>query len=281
MFKSDMTKRDILRYTGDFSQLFGVRDIILNNGSAKGMRALEINNGAGLSLTVLADRALDIASLAWRGDNLSYTSRAGLVAPQYYQAEGSNFLRSFTAGFLTTCGLRNVGPACEDQGESFGLHGRIAHVPAEDVRAGVVWHDDRPFIEIAGQVREARLFGEHLVLSRKITIPCGENRLMIDDTVENLAFQVKRCNCFITSIWVIRCWMSLPNSGCLSARRCPVMRQLNLAWLPAVGFSHRLPGLRNRPFTMIWLSLVRIKRLPHWSIRRSTSVWPSDLTKLS
>ena len=40
-------------------------------------------------------------------------------------------------------------------------------------------------LELRGQVRETRVFGNDLVLSRRITARVGESRLCIEDTVEN------------------------------------------------------------------------------------------------
>jgi hypothetical protein len=38
-------------------------------------------------------------------------------------------------------------------------------------------------------MREARFFGENLLLKRKITCPFGENRILIQDCVENMGFR--------------------------------------------------------------------------------------------
>jgi len=61
-----------------------------------------------------------------------------------------------------------VGNSCQDKGESFGVHGRISNTPAEEVCARVDWSDDVPVLTITGRMREARLFGENLVLERNI-----------------------------------------------------------------------------------------------------------------
>ncbi len=89
-------KRQILRYVGDFSQLFGIKEYTLTDGKAKGMRALDVRNGSGLEFTVLADRGLDIAGLSFKGINCSYISKTGLVAPEYYEKDGVELLRSFS-----------------------------------------------------------------------------------------------------------------------------------------------------------------------------------------
>ena len=188
MSEFPIDKRGLARYVGDFSQLFGVRDMTLNGGRAQGVRALEVNNGAGLVFTILADRGLDIAWLSIGGRNLSYIARSGIVAPAYFQEGGLNFLKSFHAGFLTTCGLRNVGPPCEDGGEVFGLHGRISHVPAEDVSAVIDWDGEQPVIVVRGKLREARLFGENLILERTISCPIGGKSFKITDRIENMGF---------------------------------------------------------------------------------------------
>jgi hypothetical protein len=138
---------------------------------------------------VLADRCLDIAGLSFKGINCSYIAKAGIVAPEYYDAVGIGFLRSYFAGFLTTCGLRNVGSPCEENGEAFPLHGRISNIPAEEVCATTEWIDGVPVLTISGKMREARLFGENLIFGRKIICKYGENKIILQNTVENCGFK--------------------------------------------------------------------------------------------
>lgn len=188
MVKFDYSKRNILKYVGDLSQMFGTKEYTMNDGKAKGVRAIDIKNGSGLEFTILPDRCMDIAWLSYMGKNISYISKTGIVAPQYYNESGVNFLRSFYAGFLTTCGLSNVGAACVDDGEKYGLHGRISNTPAENVSSCVEWINDEPFIKVKGKMRESKVFGENLVLNREIICKCGENKFTIEDTVENYDF---------------------------------------------------------------------------------------------
>ncbi len=183
------TKRRMLRYVGDFSQLFGIKEYTLSGGRADGVKAFDVKTGAGLEFTVVADRCLDIAGLSFKGTNCSYLNKTGIVSPTYYEKDGDGFLRNFFGGFLTTCGLRNVGVPCEDEGESFPLHGRIANIPGEEVSATTEWIDGIPVLTISGKMKEARMFGENLVLSRKITCRYGENKIHIQNTVENLGFK--------------------------------------------------------------------------------------------
>ncbi len=182
-------KRELLKYVGDISQLFGIREYTLSAGKAKGIKAFDVRNGSGLEFTVLADRCLDIAGLSFKSINCSYISKTGLVAPEYYDENGIGFLRSFYSGFLTTCGLRNVGIPCIDNDEAFPLHGRISNTPAEEVCASTDWINNVPVLTISGKMREARLFGENMVLTRKIICKYGENKITIQNSIENLGFK--------------------------------------------------------------------------------------------
>jgi hypothetical protein len=183
------SKRQMQRYVGNFNQLFGIKEYTLSGGRAGGVKAVDVKTGTGLEFTVVADRCLDIAELSFKGTNCSYLNKTGMVSPEYYEKDGIGFLRNFFGGFLTTCGLRNVGSPCEDEGESFPLHGRISNIPAEEFSATTEWIDDVPVITISGKMKEARMFGENLVLTRKITCRYGKNKIHIQNTVENCGFK--------------------------------------------------------------------------------------------
>lgn len=60
---------------------------------------------------------MDPAYLTYKGKNLSFITPAGVVHPSYYDNRGEEFLRSFTAGLLTTCGLTEIGNGGECDGE--------------------------------------------------------------------------------------------------------------------------------------------------------------------
>ena len=184
-----MNKQDILRYVGDYNQLFGIKEYELTQGKAKGVKALDINNGAGLEFTVLAGKCLDIARLTFKGVNCSYLSKTGIVHPAFYNGSASAFFHNFHAGFLTTCGLRNVGPACTDNGELFEMHGCISNTPGEELCASTAWEGDIPVMTVSGLVREARFFGENMLMKRTITCPYGKNRFRIHDCIENQGFR--------------------------------------------------------------------------------------------
>ena len=82
MKKSEL--QTLRQYVGDPDSLFGIRDLTFNDGPARGMRALEVDNGKGLAMTFLPDRALDIPFLRYKGVNVSFASKVGLRAPAFY-----------------------------------------------------------------------------------------------------------------------------------------------------------------------------------------------------
>lgn len=168
-------------YIGHDSQLYGVEEHRLVGGKGDGMRLYEVNNGKGLMMTVSPDRNGDITRLRYRGMNLSYFSPCGYVAPAYYDSIGSNWLNSFTAGFLTTCGLQAVGSPCIDGGEELPLHGSIANLPCEQS----YWTQENGALLIHTTTKDETIFGRKLRLSRELRVSTEKNSFVIMDTIAN------------------------------------------------------------------------------------------------
>ncbi len=169
-------------YIGHESQLCGVEEVRLVGGRGDGMRLLNIKNGKGLELTISADRCADISRISLGGVNFGYFAPCGYVAPTYYDSVGAGFLKSFTAGFLTTCGLTAVGSPCTDNGEELPLHGTISNTPAELLNYWI----DEDHIHISARMRDAQIFGHQLILDREYIIFLEKNKLTITDTVTNI-----------------------------------------------------------------------------------------------
>ncbi len=178
-------REELGKYLGSTGQLAGIRRVVLDDGRGRGCRLAEVNNGSGLEFTVNCERGLDVADVRFKGVPLAWMSRTGIVNPSYYEPEEFNWLRSFTGGLVSTCGLRNVGGPGEVNGEKFGLHGRIGHLPGESVNTSSEWQDGVLTLAVSGVVRESRVFGENLVLKRKYTTGLGSNQLVIDDEITN------------------------------------------------------------------------------------------------
>ena len=168
-------------YVGHPSQLCSVEEVRLQGGKGDGMRLLQIRNAAGVELTISADRCADISRLIFKGDNMGYFSPCGYVAPGYYDDRGDGFLKSFTAGFLTTCGLTAVGSPCVDAGEALPLHGTIGNTPCDRLW----WTEDENNLYIHAEIGDRRPFARKLHLSRVITVSKNESRFTLTDTVEN------------------------------------------------------------------------------------------------
>ncbi|MBO5347473.1 MAG: aldose 1-epimerase family protein [Lachnospiraceae bacterium] len=174
-------------YIGHDTQYYGVEEHRLVGGKGDGMRLFEINNGKGLELTVSPDRCGDITRLKFRGINLSYMSPCGYVAPAYYDSIGSNWLKSFTAGFLTTCGLQAVGSPCVDEGEELPLHGSIANQPCEQA----YWTEDEEWLVMHLLVKDETIFGYKLRMERQIKVSKKENAFEICDKIINTGDRVE------------------------------------------------------------------------------------------
>lgn len=99
--------------------------------------------------------------------------------PQEHKEDG--FLKSFTAGFLTTCGLTAVGSPCVDEGEELPLHGTIGNTPCDRLW----WEETDSEIIIHAEIADRRIFSRKLLLRRTIICCKEENRITISDTVEN------------------------------------------------------------------------------------------------
>lgn len=168
-------------YYGNAQQIRGVEEYRLVEGKASQVRMMHVRNGKGLEVTICPDRCTDITRLVFKGDNLSYYSPCGTVAPSFYDCNQAEMLRTFTAGFLTTCGVTNVGSPCVDDGEELPLHGRISHEPAEHC----FWHEEKDAFVIEGVMRESHIFSHKLELHRKICIMKDKNQIKIEDTIKN------------------------------------------------------------------------------------------------
>ena len=177
--------KNILNYVGDIRQIGGLKRYAFLDGKAKGVEAIDFDNGNGLTFTVLADRCLDIDSLKFDGAPLAFLSRTGVVAPTLFNDRGFEWLRSFSAGFLTTCGLSQVGEPCVYEGEQVCLHGIIANTPADSYNVSQKWIDGRFVMQVNGVVRQAKQQGDDLRLDRTITCVLGENSFRIDDVITN------------------------------------------------------------------------------------------------
>jgi len=170
------------KYIGHPNQIFGVEEMRISGGKGDGMRMLYVRNGKGLEFWVSVDRCADISKLALRGDNFGYFAPCGYVSPKYYDDKGAGFLKSFTAGFFTTCGLTAVGTPCTDNGEELPLHGTISNTPCENIAHWIA----EDGIHIKAIVRDAAIFAHQLILEREYIVSLNKNEIYMCDRVKNV-----------------------------------------------------------------------------------------------
>ena len=168
------------------AQLGGIETSTIDNGAGRGTRIAWINTGTGLRYKVVIDRAMDIAEAFYNQHSLAWLSHLGVRFPEPFSNEGTNWLRTFGGGLLTTCGLDHVGgPEADEFGER-GLHGAISNSRAEiesilqpDPVAGKIE------MSITGIMRPSQVFGPSFELKRTISGVLGEAKIKIHDEVIN------------------------------------------------------------------------------------------------
>ena len=168
-------------YIGHEFQLYGVEEYTLNGGRKEGMKILHVKNGLGLDMTISLDRGGDISSLSLHGKNMSYLTPNGYVSSRYYDDKGSGWIKTFTAGFLTTCGFNNAGSPCSDEDGEYPLHGSVNQIPVDSYSYEVL--EDR--IVIRTVLLDEYIFNRKLKRVRLITVYLNKNEFEIEDEIEN------------------------------------------------------------------------------------------------
>jgi len=188
LFGRDYAASELRRLTGSLAQIAGIRLLERAEGKTRGLRVADVWTGSGLRFEVLLDRPLDIGPAEHAGRPLAWLHPA-LGTPAQFEPEGDGWRRTFGGGLVTTGGLTHFGQPETDEGQAFGLHGRIAHTPAESVRVTQEWRGEDYVLEIEGDVRETSALGENLLLHRRIATRLGASHLLIEDRVRNEGFQ--------------------------------------------------------------------------------------------
>ncbi len=188
--------------TPDLRGLADARLVVVDNGPGRGQRLLLLRNAAGVTLEIAVDRGFDLAALTFRGVNIGWNSPTGLPKPGFpHDAEaGLGLLRNID-GFLVTCGLDNHGLPAEGPSDHlaypirksvhYPLHGRISGLPATLIGYGVS-DGEAPVVWCEAEVRQAAVFGEVLVLRRRVELSLFEAKITLSDTVSNRGFRPAR-----------------------------------------------------------------------------------------
>jgi len=169
---------------GDLRQLASVRRIVLDDGAERGVHALACSTGGGLDFWALADRALDIGPLWWKGTPIAWVSPLGFRSPYLHDAEsehGQGFGRMLS-GMVITGGLDHIRQPVGDH----PLHGRFPFTPASVRSYGEDWDAAVPLLFCEGEATQWQRGGASLRLHRRIEAPISGSTLTIIDTVENI-----------------------------------------------------------------------------------------------
>lgn len=172
------------------SQAGGIEAYTIDDGAARGVRALCVNTGGGLRYRLLVDRGLDIDQAFFNQNSLAFLTHKGVTPPTRGLDHGLDWLKSFPGGLLTSCGPFNIGPPSQDAGEDLGLHGThsntgatIESVIQPDLHAG------RAEMSITGTVRYGAFYGPCVVLRRTIRSALGANAIEVTDEFTNAGNQ--------------------------------------------------------------------------------------------
>lgn len=168
-------------------QLGGIETSVLDSGRSKGVRIAWIDTGSGLRYKVVLDRSMDIVDTFINQYCISWLSNVGITPPSSQILTNQEWLRGFSGGLLTTCGLDHVGPHEIEDDHHRGMHGRVSFIPAEDVvikQPDFNGKDNK--MSVTGIVRDVQPLGNCLELNRTINSYLGESKIEIIDNVTNV-----------------------------------------------------------------------------------------------
>ena len=188
-------KEELLRFCGSMEQAAGVREIEYRDGRATGLRCALVQNGP-LEFPLMLDKCLDPAWIRYKGLNLSFLSKPGLQGRNPYDTAGKEAARSIMGGAMFTCGLDHIHGCRTVDGVEYPTHGRIRTTPAEKTGMDAFFDGDRYMIRVTGEMRQAEIFGENLVLRRTVETVYGSREILFRDEIENQGFKVEPL-CFL------------------------------------------------------------------------------------
>lgn len=181
-------KQEMMKYMGTMQQVAYVRPVTYVEGRSNGLKAYEVKNGC-MTYQILADKCLDVSSLTYKGVNMNFLSKPGLQGRNHYDTHGEEAIHSIMGGLFFTAGLENICAPCTIDGTDYPMHGRIRTTPGEHLCADAYWEEDEYHLTVKGEMREAALFGENMVLRREISSVYGSRTITVTDEIENESYR--------------------------------------------------------------------------------------------
>jgi len=187
LWGKDYTRQQLEALTGDLRQIADIELQTRSEGTEAGTRQAWIRTGAGLDFPVHLDKGMDLGHATFRGIPLTWHSPSGPAHPHRAELEGAGWLRGFSGGLLSLCGLTNAGPPSRDTatGETIGLHGRIGATQARRVSVESRWEGDEWKLVLKGTMEEAALFRHRLTLERTLEVIPGVPGFRMNDRIRN------------------------------------------------------------------------------------------------
>jgi hypothetical protein len=171
---------------GHLRQVCRIDRLVHDDGPARGSRLIRLVSGGGLEVELHPDRCLDIGHVTIAGQPVAWSSPSPVSAPWFVEHQGDAWRRTFAGGLLTTCGLDQFGAPSVDRGAEFGLHGRASSLPAQHLNTEIVEGPGGAIrLAVSAEMRQAQLFGENLVLRRRVTSHLGARGFVVEDEVTN------------------------------------------------------------------------------------------------
>lgn len=181
-------KQEMMKYMGTMQQVAYVRPVTYVEGRSNGLKAYEVKNGC-MTYQILADKCLDVSSLTYKGVNMNFLSKPGLQGRNHYDTHGEEAIHSIMGGLFFTAGLENICAPCTIDGTDYPMHGRIRTTPGEHLSADAYWDEEEYHLTVKGEMREAALFGENMVLRREISSVYGSKTITVTDEIENESYR--------------------------------------------------------------------------------------------
>jgi hypothetical protein len=166
----------------NLDQLAALRQSVVQGPNGKSWRAIDVSVYGGLTLRVLPDRGFDISHASWQGIPLVWIGPTG-EGPALSVLNGQDWEAAFSGGLLATCGLANVGEASEGHAQ----HGRINHMPAQDIVFDRTVVDGKIEVQLSATVIERTLDDGLFRMERCYRFLSGSPAMAVVDTVTNLS----------------------------------------------------------------------------------------------
>lgn len=171
---------------------WSVKKYILHGGLQEGVEIIEIDNGEML-ITVIPTRGMNVMSIKSKDITLGWDSPVKeIVHPKNVNLNyngGLGWLDSFNE-WMVRCGIEYSGHPGEDNGRQLTLHGRIAHIPASEVKVSVEAVAPHR-ITLTGLVQEKWFKGANYELETSISTIPGSRSVRFNDRITNKASHEK------------------------------------------------------------------------------------------